>query len=148
MALSTWNWDDFGRPISMDPTDICHTISHQYGGGYDASRPAATKMQKAFAFGWNNMSTAQWLAFVEFWRSVRGNANAFYWPFPIELYGAPGYGGYGGLEPSDGFDADIEVGYGEGPIFTTKFISPELPQKWKSRTYNRWIVSTAVREVA
>ncbi len=147
MALLTWDWDDFGLPDSMEPTDICHTISHPYGGGYDASRPEASKMQKAFAYGWLNMSSARWLAFIEFWRSVKGNANAFYWPFPVGLYGSPGYGGYGGLEPPDGFDADIEAGFGDGPILTVKFISNEQPQRWKNGT-NRWVVNTAVREVA
>ena len=105
-------------------------------------------MQKAFGMVWHVMTAPEWLALVEFWRSVYGSADAFYWEFPVELYGSPGYGGYGGLEPDDGFDADQDVGYGAGPIFTVKFVGNELPQKYRTTVPGRWRVETTIREVA
>lgn len=147
MTLMTWPWDDIGYPGEMDVTDICHTIEHTYSG-YSASRPGSTKMQKAFSMVWPIMNTDQWLALIEFWRSVYGSANAFYWEFPVTLYGSPGYGGYGGLEPPDGFDADIDVGYGSGPIFTVKFVGNELPQRYRGNSPGYWKVEATVREVA
>lgn len=147
MALLTWSWDDIGYPDELDPTDICHTIEHPYVG-YSASRPGSTKMQKAFAMVWYRMQSDKWLALIEFWRSVHGSANAFYWEFPLELYGSPGYGGYGGLEPDDGFDADQDTGYGSGPIFTTRFVGNELPQRFRAGGPGRWRVEATLREVA
>lgn len=147
MTLSTFPWDDIGYPQDLEVTDFCHTIEHDYDG-YSASRPGASKMQKAFKMTWDGMTGAQWIALVEHWRSVFGSANAFYYQFPIELYGSPGYGGYGGLEPPDGFDADADVGYGTGPIFTVKYVGKQLPQKYKTGTPGRWHVEATVREVA
>lgn len=146
MSLLTFPWDDVGDGSGMQIVEICHTISHAYTG-YSATRVASTKMQKAFTINWTARTPAQWLAFVEFWRSVYGNAHAFYWEFPAELYGSPGYGGYGGLEPDDGFDADDFVGAGDGPIFTVRFDQPELPQKYLTG-FNRWDWDATFREVS
>lgn len=143
----TWNWADVGLSAEIKVTEICHTIEHQYGGGYCASRPEADKMQKEFDINMLVMTTAQWLALVEFWRSVHGNADAFYFQFPIELYGSPGYGGYGGLEPADGFDADAAVGYGEGPIFLARFVDRQMPQS-HLLSFNKWTAQFKIREVA
>lgn len=166
MALLSWNWDDFGYDYQIDIDEICHTIEHPYGGGYAATRPEASKMQKAFMIDMLVMSSQQWINFVEFWRAVHGSADAFYFQFPSELYGSPGfggfpftfgsillsgssgYGGYGGMEPPDGFDADQESGYGEGPILTCKFVGNRLPQKYRSDMPNHWRVTAVVREVA
>jgi hypothetical protein len=148
MALSTFPWDEVGEANEMEIEEISHVIDHPYGGGYSASRPAATKMQKAILTKWEAMTTAQWLALVGFWRSVYGPANAFYLHFPFELYGSPGYGGYGGLEPDDGFDADQDVGFGSGPVFTVKFVGNRLPQKYRTRFPGRWQVEATFREVA
>jgi hypothetical protein len=148
VALQTFDWSAYGKPNSFKITDICHTISHQYGGGYDATRPEGSKIQKAFEFEWVHLSTAQMLNFIEFWRSVKGNATAFYFPVPYAFYGSPGYGGYGGIEPVDGFDADDIAGYGEGPIFIAKFVDSKQPQSWRTDTINKWSIKTAIREVA
>lgn len=144
----TWNWDDVGRFADINPTDICHTIEHPYGGGYCASRPENSKMQKEFEISMLAMTSAEWLNLVEFWRSVKGNGDAFYFQFPIEIYGSPGYGGYGGLEPSDGFDADQAVGYGEGPILTVRFVGNKLHQKQHSEIPFHWQANFILREVA
>lgn len=165
MTLS-WNWDDYGYYAELSIEEICHTIEHPYGGGYDASRPEASKMQKEFHVDFTAMTSQQWINLIEFWRSVHGNADAFYFQFPTELYGSPGfggfpftfgsillsgssgYGGYGGMEPPDGFDADQESGYGEGPIFTVKFVGNRLPQNYKSDLPGYWAANVILREVA
>ncbi len=147
MALLMWNWDDFSYYYQIDIDEICHTIEHPYGGGYAASRPEASKMQKCFYVDMLAMNPAQWLNFVVFWRAVHGNADAWYFQIPYEIYGSPGYGGYGGLEPADGFDADQAVGYGEGPIFTCQFVGKKLPQKYRSDRPNHWRVTATIREV-
>ncbi len=58
--MGIWNWDDIGYPN---------------GGGYGASRAASQKMQKKFRMVWNSMTSAQWLALVEFWREHYGPAR-------------------------------------------------------------------------
>lgn len=167
MTLLSWNWDDYGYFAELGIDEVCHTIRHQYGGGYDASRPEASKMQKEFQIQFTYMTSENWIFLVEFWRSVHGNADAFYFQFPAELYGSPGYGGftftfgsillaggsgyggYGGVEPPDGFDADQAVGYGEGPIFTTKFVNDRLPQRHRSDIPGYWRTDQIlIREVA
>lgn len=144
----TFSWDDAGMANDIEVEDICHTVKHQYGGGYNASRAGATKMQKRFKVTWEFMTGAQWLYLVEFWRNQFGSANAFYWEFPNGVYGSPGYGGYGGLEPDDGFDADIDTGFGGGPAFTVKFEENSLVQKYIPGTANRWRVQVSLLEVA
>ena len=69
-------------------------------------------MQKQFRLTWPGMEAANWLALVEFWRSCHGPADAFYFEFPVDLYGSPSYGGENIGEPDDGFDTDYEVGFG------------------------------------
>ena len=146
MTIKTFPHDDIGNPSYVYPTDICHSHSDDFGGGYQASRLESGKMQKLFDVVWPQMSSAQWLALVVFWRSV-GNAKAFYWQFPVGIYGSPGFGGYGGLEPEDGFDADQPVGAGEGPIFTAKFVDPKLPQRFETGM-QYFYVKTQIREIA
>lgn len=146
MALLSFPWDLIGYPTDLEITDICNSISHPYNG-YSASRATSGKIQKLFAHTWI-VTTDQWIAFVEFWRSVYGNVNAFYYQFPVELYGSPGYGGYGGTEPPDGFDADQPVGYGEGPILTVRFAEKQLPQKYRTNFPGTWSVQASMREVA
>jgi hypothetical protein len=146
MSLLVFPWDDIGYPTEMDVIEHAHVTTHPYSGGYSSSRPDGTKIQKSITMRWNAMTSAEWLELVEFWRSVGGPANAFYYEF-IEIYGSPGYGGYGGLEPLDGFDADQDAGYGDGPIFTVRFVEANLPQRYRSG-FNIWSVEATVREVA
>lgn len=138
-------WDDIGYPTVLNPSDVGHKIEHPYAGYY-AVRPGAAKIQKAFEMAWEKRTTAQWLAFVEFWRSVF--ADAFYFEFPAALYGSPGYGGYGGVEPPDGFDADYDTGFGGGPSFIAVFVGDTLPQEWQSGGPGRWGWRATVREFA
>lgn len=147
MALLTFPWDDVGMANIMEITESCSTVTHSYSG-YSATRSMSQKMQKIFTITWVAMTSVQWLKFIEFWRSVYGNANAFYWEFPYELYGSPGYGGYGGLEPGDGFDADDFVGAGDGPIMTVRFVGSDLPQKRLRNMPGYWEVKATFREVA
>lgn len=144
---TAWDWDDIGYPNSLDVRDICHTIRHGYGGGYAASRPAAQKMQKYFVLTYTTMPSANWLNLIEFWRSVYGSANAFYFEFPVSLYGSPSYGGLNIGDPADGFDTDQEVYYGCGPVFTVRFAENELLQKADARYPGRWQVVVPMFEV-
>ena len=94
------------------------------------------------------MTAAKWLNLVEFWRSVYGSANAFYFEFPMELYGSPSYGGLNIGEPDDGFDTDEEVYYGCGAVFTVRFSEDNLPQRYNSLFPGLWAVRVPITEVA
>ena len=147
MALLTFPWDDVGMANEMEVTEYCHTLRHSYSGGYAATAPDGTRIQKLFSITWLFMTPAQWLALVEFWRSVGGSSNAFYIEFPVELYGSPGYGGYGSIEPDDGFDADLDTGFGGGPAFTVRFNEDSMSQKY-TKGFQRWSVQVSFMEVA
>ena len=146
MTIS-WDWDDIGYPQEIQIEEICHTISHAYGGGYAASRPASQKMQKLFTLTWPAMTAAQCLNLIEFWRSVYGSADAFFWEFPVSLYGAPAYGGLNIGDPADGFDTDQEVGYGDPAWFTVRFAEDRLPQKVNAHFPGKWAVQAKILEV-
>lgn len=146
--MYTWSWDDIGYPVEIETTEICHTISHGYGAGYSASRAGAQRMQKLFTMVYPAMTSANWLALVEFWRSVYGSADAFYWEFPMALYGSPVYGSVAGEESADGFDADYDTGYGGGPAFTVRFAEDRLPQKVRAQHPGKWAVTVPIIEVA
>lgn len=146
MTLLVFPWDDIGKPSELEVIEHSNIVSHKYSGGYSSTRPDGTRIQKSIYVKWPAMTPAEWLAFIEFWRSVGGAANAFNFEF-IELYGSPGYGGYGGIEPYDGFDADLDTGYGDGPILTVRFTNPDQPQRHRTG-FNLWEVETTVREVA
>lgn len=147
MTLPTWSWDDIGYPDDLKVTEICSEVSHPYSG-YVATRPDGNRIQKAFHLMWERMPSDRWLNLVEFWRLVKQSSGIFYWEFPLQLYGSPGYGGYGGLEPDDGFDADIDAGFGAGPTFTTLFVGAELPQHFRQGGPGRWHVEATLREFA
>jgi hypothetical protein len=144
----TWSWDDIGYPFALEIEEISHVISHGYGGGYMATRPASQKMQKLFKCHWPAMASANWLKLVEFWRSVYGGSDAFYWEFPMALYGVPSYGGENIGEPDDGFDTDLLVGYGEPAIFTCRFAESRLPQKVTARHPGYYDIRVSIVEVA
>jgi len=143
-----WDWDDIGYPAEITIEEISHSISHGYGGGYAASRAAAQKMQKLFTLVYPAMPTANWLNLLDFWRAVYGASDAFYWEFPITLYGSPSYGGLNIGDPSDGFDTDQEVYYGCGAVFTCRFAESKLMQKVTARHPGRWLVNIPILEVA
>jgi len=147
MSLLSWDWDDIGYPQEIDITEVCHTLRHEYGGGYAATRPASQKMQKMFNLIYPGMDSANWLNLVEFWRSVYGSANAFYFEFPLGLYGTPAWGGETIGDPADGFDTDQDVGFGSGAIFTVRFAEDTLPQKYNSFHPGLWAVSFSLLEV-
>ena len=142
-----WDWDDIEYPREIEITEICHTISHKYGGGYAASRPASQKMQKHFKLVFPAISSTSWLNLIEFWRSVYGSANAFFWEFPVALYGSPAYGGYFIGDPPDGFDTDQEVYYGCGPVFTVRFAEDRLPQRVHAYHPGKWNITVPLLEV-
>ena len=144
---TSWDWDDIGYPQEIQIEEICHTISHPYGGGYAASRPASQKMQKLFTMIWPALPAANWLNLIEFWRSVYGSANAFFFEFPVALYGSPSYGGYNIGDPADGFDTDSPVYYGCGPVFTVRFAEDRLPQKVNAYHPGKWAVQAKILEV-
>ena len=146
--METWSWDDIGYPQEIDVVDMAHTIRHEYGGGYAATRPAAHKIQKMFTMFYPGMPTANWLELVEFWRSVYGGADAFYWEYPAALYGSPVYGSVAGEDPPDGFDADYDTGFGGGPAFTVRFAEDTLPQKIRAHFPGLWVVTVPIIEVA
>jgi len=93
------------------------------------------------------MTFEQWLALVEFWRSVNGSANGFYWEFPLEMYDVGAFGGDDmGEEDPGGWDSEGEgMGFGAGPVFLVQFLDDRLPQKYKH--VDRWIVNTTILEI-
>lgn len=148
MTILTFSWDDVGMADDITVTEICHTARTDYGAGYQATRAKATKMQKQFEIVWKYMRPEKWLNLVEFWRSVYGSANAFYWEFPIEMYDVGAFGGDDmGVEDPGGWDSEGDgMGFGAGPVFLVRFVEDSLPQKY--RHYNFWVVTAVLREVA
>lgn len=144
----TWSWTDINYPFEIQIEEVAHVLFHGYSGGYSATRPAAQKMQKVFKLYWQAMTKASWLNLVEFWRSVYGGANAFYFEFPESLYGVASYGGENIGDPDDGFDTDLIVGYGEPAIFTCRFADERLIQKINARFPNHLNVRATIVEVA
>ena len=145
MAILTFPWDDVGACSGIVPGDRCFSIHDEYTG-YKASRPTATRKVKAFKVTHRLMNTQQWLALIEFWRLV-GDHDAFYWEFPIELYGVAGYGGDNlGEEDPGGWDTEGDgMGFGAGPVFLVQFEGKILWQTHVKPFY--WGVSYQVIEV-
>lgn len=145
MSILTFPWDDVGACSGIEPYDRCFTIKDKYIG-YIASRPATTRKVKGFKVHHKMMTTEQWLALVEFWRKV-GDHDAFYWEFPIALYGVAGYGGDNlGEEDFGGWDTEGDgMGFGAGPVFLVQFETDILYQKHIKPFY--WGVSYVVVEV-
>ena len=148
MTISTFSWNDVGMADDIDVTEICHTARTDYGAGYQATRAQATKMRKQFQVTWKYMRPAQWLALIEFWRSVYGSANAFYWEYPMEMYSVGAWGGDdAGTEDPGGWDSEGDgMGFGAGSVFLVRFADDKLPQKYKH--YNYWVVTATFLEVA
>jgi hypothetical protein len=146
MAYEQFPWDDVGNPNGMEVIEHCFSVSHQYSGGYSASRSDGTRILKSFMITMEVATAAQWLAFIEFWRAHHGSVDAFNIEFPLELCGSAGYGGYGGLEPADGFVADRLQGYGEGPNFDVRFVGDDLPQRYRVEA-DRWEFDFEVRQI-
>ena len=140
-------WNSTGYANELGVTEIAQTVKHDYPG-YTPTRARTTRMQKKFALQWNAMTNGQWLSFIKFWRTVRGGAGEFYFEFPVNLYGTGTFGGINGEEPDDGFDAEANTQYGNGPMFLVKFESDELPQGFRLEAFEGWIVSANMIEVA
>jgi hypothetical protein len=105
-------------------------------------------MPKSFEMTWTSARYSEWLAMVRFWRSVYGSANAFYWQFPIELYGVGGWGGQDGfVEDPGGWDAEGEgFDYNEGPVFLVRFAKDSFQQQYEGPVTFGWNVG--IDEVA
>jgi len=135
-------------PSGIEVTEKCHTARSNYSAGYQATRARATKMQKQFKITWRLMKTENWLVLVEFWRSVYGSADAFYWEFPIEMYDVGAFGGDDmGEEDPGGWDSEGDgMGFGSGPVFLVRFEEDTMVQKHIGPYY--WNVVVTVTEVA
>jgi hypothetical protein len=146
MTILTFPWDDVGPCSGLEPSDICNTLDDGYTG-YTATRPETTRMTKGFKITHRMMLTAQWLALIEFWRSVHGTADAFYWQFPIAMYDVAGFGGDNmGIEDLGGWDTEGDgMGFGTGPVFLARFKGNVLNQKHIKPFY--WGVSYVVEEI-
>lgn len=147
MTILTFPWNDIGEAGDIDIIEICNTIRTPYTAGYSPSRPATTRIVKQFDVTWNRMRTFNWLYFVEFWRSVHGDADAFYFEFPIEMYDVGAFGGDDmGTEDPGGWDSEGDgMGFGAGPVFLVQFSSPKLPQKY--RHHNYWRMTAGFLEI-
>lgn len=146
MTIYTFPWDDIGIPNDIQVSEVCHTARTDYGAPYQATRALATKIQKKIDIYWTAMKFEEWLALIEFWRSVYGSANAFNWEFPLEMYDVGAFGGDDmGIEDPGGWDSEGDgIGFGSGPVFLVRFLDDELPQKYQY--VDRWIVNTTVLE--
>ena len=141
MAYETFPIETVGYPSRMRVKDLAPVYSTPYEG-YEQTGMAVTRIRKEFEVTYERMESDQWIALVEFYHTVHGGADAFYWQFPIGVYGSEsgyGMGGYG----EGGYG---EGGYGEGPVFLVRFVGDELEQEY-STEYDRWAVRTVLREV-
>jgi len=154
MAIQLFPWTTIGQVNKLDVQEVSHTVKHPYGGGYHASRKQGTKMQKEFKLGWGAMTEAQWLAFITFWRSVGGDAEAFHFEYPIVIAGWDiGLNPSSALtDPGDGYDLELDDSTvsGDKSIFLVNFATNKVNQSL-IKTVNsarRFALTTAVREVA
>lgn len=147
MTIPTFSWDNVGMADAIVVTEICNTVRTPYTAGYSASRPRTTKIVKRFDVTWNRLRTLNWLNFVEFWRSVYGDADAFYWEYPMEMYGVGAFGGDDmGTEDPGGWDSEGDgMGFGAGPVFLVQFVGPKLPQKYRHHEY--WAMTVGFLEI-
>ncbi len=154
MAIKLFPWDTIGDPSKLDITEIAHTVKHPYGGGYHASRKEGTKMQKQIKIGWDAMAETRWLAFMTFWRSVGGDAEAFHFEYPITVDGWDiGLNPSAALaDPGDGFDLELDDSTvsGDSPIFLVNFTTDNVDQSLLKNVNpaRRFRIITSVTEVA
>jgi hypothetical protein len=126
--METFPWDDIGEPSKVDMVDHCDTIATPYpNSGYNATRLVHTRKLKMFRMDWEWMEPSELLSLVDFWRG-HGSASAFYWQYPWTLFGVSGFGGPVGYDSGDGFESDVEFGYGMGVVFTTRFLENSLDE--------------------
>ena len=142
----TWSWTDIGMASNIKVVEQGVKITHPYGKGYRSSRSGTSRILKDFVLIYDAATNAQWLKLVEFWRSQFG--TAFYWEYPVEIYGAGGYGGYAGIVPDDGFTAVIDTGAGGGPSFLVEFEGDSLPQRYQSDLPGHWTYEFTLLEVS
>ena len=111
------------NPIGLIPRDLAEIIEDEFQAGYSQTAPAATGIPKEFELAYK-VPTDEYLDFVEFYRARHGGAEEFFWQWPLDGFGLPGYGGIGGEEDPTGFDTHPlarDVAIGEGPFFLVKF---------------------------
>ena len=139
MAIETFPWDEIRNPISIKVRDKASVVRTKFEGGYEHTRARNTSIPKQFELFWNAMEASDWMALLKFFRARHGGAEAFYWQFPIGIYG----------EPTDiseaGFESEIEVGFGEGPIFLVQFVNDELEQEYLNA--DRWRMTVVLEEI-
>lgn len=138
------------NPSRMRPMDVASTVRVEFEGGYKETRARHTRILKVFELEWDHLPADEYLAFLEFWRARNGASEAFYWQFPLEMYGEPGWGGHD-TDPPDsgsgtGFESEVDVGWGEGPKFLVRFLEDELHQEY-STEYDRWTVRVRLETV-
>ncbi len=145
--LETWDWSVIEPPSALKLVPVTSTVVASSEAGYDATRPRWTRnrmkvlMEWSEAEGW--MGPASFDALLNFFWSQKGQARPFYFQLPVGLYGyPPPYGG--GVEPggSGPFNSELEVGFGEGPVWIVRFTQDELPLKHLFP--NRWCTENAV----
>lgn len=139
-------------PTRIRITDTWPSVKTDYEGGYEETRAQHTRKLKTFEVEWrNNLATEDLLDFLEFWRE-HGSVYAFYWQFPLEMYGYGGFGGaaadeddwiegFGGVD--DGFGG---AGMGEGPILFVRFAEDTFQHEY-NQEWERWNVRVRMKEV-
>jgi hypothetical protein len=133
-------------PYALVPVDLADVVKTQFHSGHSQTRAANTGIPKRFALSWY-LPVDQYLDFVEFCRARHGAAQEFFWQWPFDGYGLPGYGGIGQEEDPTGFDTHplaAVVPIGEGPYFLVKFV--DLPTYRLDLQTKWWFVDATIEE--
>ncbi len=144
---STWNWDSIDAPSGIKVIPVTSTIITPSEAGYDTCRPRWTRNRMKIVLEWSGsegmMSPASFNALLEFFWNRRGPALPFYFQVPVGLYGSPdGYSGEADPSGLDPFDTEVDVGYGEGPVYLVRFTQEELPFRFLFP--NHWYTESPV----
>lgn len=134
-------------PYDMSPNDLAEIIEDEFQAGYSQTAPAATGIPKEVDVAFK-VPTNEYLDFVEFWRARHGGAEEFFWQWPLQGFGLPGYGGIGGEEDPTGFDTHPlarDVAVDEGPLFLVKFRG-RYDAKYDSAHPGWWNIKFTIRE--
>lgn len=135
MSYETWDWTDIEPPSALKIAPVTSTVVTSSEAGYDTTRPRWTRNRMKIVLEWSGtegmMGPASFSALLDFFWRQRGQALPFYFQLPIGLYGFPGaYGGVAEPAGTDPFDSELEVGFGQGPIWLVRFTQDELPFKF------------------
>jgi hypothetical protein len=131
----------------MRTVDRVFGLETPFESGHSQSRAKTTRKIKLIDVSWHLIPTDEYLDLVAFFRDV-GNFDAFYWQWPLGMYGEPGFGGISQTDDDGtGFgQTEQEVGYGEGLVFLMRFVEPELQAEY-STEFDRWNVATRMKQV-